>query len=452
MPKQVKDKNKSTRMMFVKEAIEKHGKCSHKEISQYVAQKIDAVASDKNFKKAIYNDLDSLIGDNIVGIEYRTRSGEIIPIGEEDDYKNKRNSFYYILGGEEETDGATLLKNSGIFFQKQKSSLPQWKVSDVKNKDQPMEDVVCLLFKSQNNYLSIETPILDLPAKIIVGSIGNKAPSLDEIESVYGNKASALLFPSDFIQPYSDNIFGQFVLSLGVNKSNDIYLGYEAITPNKKEISLVTKENLTQINVQLHLYSFWYEIKFAPKMGDYKGLNIEDFSDAILKELEKNNEDSIEDKILFMQNVYCLGKERYLAELLREKQTHNIPFGRYGQHADYAKYVELADKVGYSRINDFIHDAKANGTLYIPSITEPVTRKNKGNENTFHAKKPPSKQSKTVAKKVDISRLHATKKFQIWSSPEEREYRLPIGIRVEPDLEIYITDIYARSSYKKKAA
>lgn len=427
------------------QALERHGKCSHKEISQFVANKLDANSSDKSFKKNIYNDLDGLIGDNVVSVEYRTRDDELIPLGEEDNYKNKRNCFYYLIGSDTDFLGGGLLKKAGIKFQKQKSSLPQWKVSDVRTKDQPTEDVVCLLFKSQNKYLCLEAPLLDLPANIVVGGVGNTTPDVEIIDKNFGGKTSLLLFPSEFLSPSGDNSFGDFLLNIDNNSQRKLSIGFQFLQ-NDGSLNDRMKLRLNEINQQIHLHDFWVN-SFLETNNQYKEMlgknkNPKNILDEISSSFKGEDEESLASKILFLENIFCLGKEEYLIHLLNERnnlsETSNIKF---------EDKIKIAKSIGYSRINDFIHDAKAKGTLYVPSIIEKIERKNKGDKNTFHGKKPPQ------AKKVQsISRLHATEKFQLWENAKESTFSLPIGIKINPGLEIYITDIYANSSYKKKAA
>ena len=212
MPKQIKDKNKSTRMRYALDAIEHHGRCSHKEITEFVANKIDTDPELSSFKKAIHNDIKDLIKDHHIGIEYFTPAGEPIPLGEEDNHKNKRTQ-YFMIGGEGQIKGGSLLEKVSAFFRPQKISSPAWQIFDVKNKSYPQSSQICLLFRINNKSFSLETDKDQLPFKIVVARKDQYIPSTEEIEKDFGSRASLLLLPWQFISsPKKGDKLGHFVL------------------------------------------------------------------------------------------------------------------------------------------------------------------------------------------------------------------------------------------------
>lgn len=443
--------------MFVKEAIEKHGKCSHKEISQYVATKIDADISDKNFKKAVYNDLDSLLGDNIVGIEYRTRAGELIPIGEEDDYKNKRNSFYFLIGGEEEIDGVGLFKEAGINFIKQFSSVPEWKVSNVKHKDQPLKDVVCLFLKHSDKYLSLETALEDLPASIYFSGKGGFVPTSNEIKSIVNNKTSLIMLPSPYLELPTNDSLGEFYINFFID-DNDVIkakIGYCNSTSENSIGVINSKKHYEQIQNQIKLINDWVPTFFKenPSLNRCKTTSryeeFDDYMKLVKKSLLNNQDDLIAEKLLTLENIFLYGSENYL-ENLKENLFFCEKSMKQSINRSSWRQIEVCEN-DYYRVNDYIDDAKANEPLCKPSIVDIVDRTNKGNENTLHAKKPPKK-TKVKSQAKIVSRMDSTEKYQQWEPLQEKTYSLPFSIKIGYDLEILIADIYANSSFNKKAS
>jgi len=213
VPKQIKDKNKSTRMKYALDAIESYGRCSHKEITEFVAKKIDANQKLPSFKKAIHNDIKDLIKDHHICVEYFTPAGEPIPIGEEDIHKNKRTQ-YFIIGGESQIKGGSLLNNVGAFFRPQRISSPSWQITNAKNKNTPQKKQLCILFRINNKSFSLETDKDQLPFKIVIARKDHYIPSDVEIEREFGSRASLLLLPWQFISsPKSNDKLGHFVIS-----------------------------------------------------------------------------------------------------------------------------------------------------------------------------------------------------------------------------------------------
>lgn len=250
MPKQIKDKNKSTRMKYALDAIEHHGRCSHKEISIYVANKIDADPDLSSFKKAIHNDIKDLIKDHLIGIEYFMPSGEPIPLGEEEEHKNKRTQ-YFIIGGEAQITGGKLLKRFNASFRPQKLSSPTWtikKLSSIKNFDQTK--VGMILNFNGFNYL-LETNKDELPCRIAVSRNSDYVISQDILETQFGKRTSLLLLPWMFLSSSKSDKPCHFIIdfTLDDNSQIDIKLEFVQGTSQSEDDFIAKMNNIELVKV-----------------------------------------------------------------------------------------------------------------------------------------------------------------------------------------------------------
>jgi hypothetical protein len=454
MPKQVKDKSKATRMIHVKEAIQKYGKCSHREISEYVSTKIGSDPKSSSFKKAIYNDLNGFIGDNIIGVEYRTRDGETIPLDEEDDYLNKRNSFYYILGDESETDGAGLLKEMGIRFQPQKSSLPEWKVSNIKNKHLPKKDKVFVMLPIHSQYLALEVNKDEVPLTLIIAGDGQYTPSHEKLDTVFDSHKVALLsIPEEYLEESSVDRLGHFFIDIYKNDDEKIECNIDYLVDKGTAMQIDKKieENKGKWETVLK------ERDFSRALYSKNISLIYDFiEENEIQEDEKLTED-LKSKLLSLMPKWFAQHFDQVSTALDLKKKAYQDYKKYDdafQELDKISCVDYDDvkisKVTYSRVNDFIDDANVAGKLKLPPVSMKGKVKNLGNRNTLHARKPPKFNGKKVVYKRDFSKMEQTENFQMWTNLHCKPNELPINIKSGPRFQIIVSDFYPDSSYTQK--
>jgi hypothetical protein len=458
MPKQVKDRPKAIRMMLVKEAIEKHGKCSHGEICPYVARKIDANPEKESFQRAIRNDIKDLIGDNILGIEYRTRNGEVIPFGEEDKFKNAYNTYYYILGDESETAGAGLFKDLNIHFQPQKLSSPEWKVSNVKNKLQPKKDSVCLLMRINSKYLCLETEIGDLPFTLVVAGEGKKNPSHEELKAEFdSDRVSFISIPDEYLEGVnSEKRLGHFYIQVyesRLNQKTKCTVDYVVDTSEEERLEKVISENEEKWELALKVRNYEYRRLKELMSSVYSFREDNEIDD---KEILNNKHKKSLLEVVPEKFEKLIKKVNNLEELMKEaKDDYNTASEEFAK-IDNLSCVQYDDvsfsNITYSRVNDFIDDANIEGGLRLPSSKDKGRAKNIGNRTKFHARKPPKR--KKVAQKVSKrspSQMEMTEKFFIWTNLyDEANSELPINVKVGPRFQLLVCDFYTDSSYSQK--
>ena len=456
MPKQVRDKTKATRMILVLEAIKRHGKCSPKDIAYFVSQKIDIDPQKESFKKAIHNDLKSLLGDNIVGIEYRTRDGELIPLGDEDKFKNKRNVFYFLLGEESETKGAGLFKKIGIHFQPQKSSFPEWKVSDVKNKFLPNKNSVCVLFRINSKYLSLETELDDLPFTLVIAGESKDLPSHDKLKSEFdSDKVSFLSIPDEYLEGFSAyNRLGHFYLKIYKDSKDKIKcdIDYLIDKNHKKELNTVIEDNRVKWEKALEKRETAKEKLFRTIevlnnfQEEYEVQDCDPLEQSQIEQLNHYLSTKVNGNIPMFENINQLKNTIKDAYQNASKEFDSIDTLSCTGYDD----VEFS-KITYSRVNDFIDDANTNGRLKLPPKDKVGELKNLGDKNKFHARKPPKiKQTKKTTAKFSYSKMESTEKFFIWTKLHDIKEALPVNIKVGPNLQIIVSDFYPNSSYSQK--
>ena len=240
-------------MRYVLDAIEHHGRCSHKEIVIFVANKIDADPKLASFKKAIHNDIKDLIKDYSIGIDYFTPAGKPIPLGGEDDHKNKRTQ-YFKIGGEGQIKGGSLLEKVSALFRPQKISSPTWKVANVQIKDFPQNSQICILFRINNKSFSIETERDQLPFKIVVARKDSYIPTAEEIEKEFGVRTSLLLLPWQFISaPKKGDKLGHFVFNF-IEDGGQVQMNLTFIQGKSEDTILFNqkKENIEIRDISYH--------------------------------------------------------------------------------------------------------------------------------------------------------------------------------------------------------
>jgi len=243
MPKQIKDKNKSTRMKYALDAIEHHGRCSHKEISTFVANKIDADPDLSSFKKAIHNDIKDLIKDHLIGIEYFMPSGEPIPLGEEEEHKNKRTQ-YFIIGGEAQINGGKLLKKFNAFFRPQKLSSPTWTIKKLSSLKDFNSMKVGMILNFNGFHYILETNKDELPCRIAVSRNSDYVISQDVLEDQFGKRTSLLLLPWMFLSSSKNDKFCHFIIDLTLDGNSQIHIKLEFIQgKSQSEDDFITKMN-----------------------------------------------------------------------------------------------------------------------------------------------------------------------------------------------------------------
>lgn len=225
MPKQIKDKNKSTRMKYALDAIEHNGRCSHKEISEYVARKIDANPTLSSFKKAIHNDIKDLIKDHHIGIEYFTPAGDPIPLGEEDNYKNKRTQ-YFLIGGEGQIKGGKLLKRFNSMFVPQQISSPSWEILKLTSTGSITSGKIGIILTILGHSYIIQTNKDELPCRIAVARHNNYLPSQEVLGGQFGKRTSLLLLPWKFLSSSKEDQLCHFIINLTL-KDNQVYATIE---------------------------------------------------------------------------------------------------------------------------------------------------------------------------------------------------------------------------------
>lgn len=109
-------KPKSYRIQILLDMLERHGRSNKNEICFRVAQALDEDSESESFQRAIYRDLEDLVLNAQIAVEYFTRDGALIEEYDSDVHRNV-SCQWFIPGAEGQiTGGKQLLDLNGFLY------------------------------------------------------------------------------------------------------------------------------------------------------------------------------------------------------------------------------------------------------------------------------------------------------------------------------------------------
>ena len=205
---------KSLRIQKVIEVLDRWGRQSKAEIDHKVSVSISRLL-DSGLERALYRDLEDLVSQNKVQVEYYSRDGGRIENYDPAIHKNVQCKWYLFTTESKVTGGSILKKiNSKLYC-------PKILADDVilaKGESTPEFDTKCLYFSIAGLYLVLKINMKSVPVKIIIsrsnGDITKNEVEL--IESKFGKRSILLKVPSVKVSSFdiSCNRLGHIVISI----------------------------------------------------------------------------------------------------------------------------------------------------------------------------------------------------------------------------------------------
>ncbi|MCM2349713.1 MAG: hypothetical protein NDI69_06810 [Bacteriovoracaceae bacterium] len=196
---------KSHRIQVLMDVLSRWGRLDKNQIAEHVGSVLDENFESESFQRAIYRDLEDLVKNNRIQVEYFSRDGGVI---EDYDPEVHRNVFcqWYIPGTESQITGSGHLKNHNGLFQAPKLLKNDFSILSGNSQADPRHRH--LYFQIGSAFLCIKASFQALPFSLIVSRIHGaiEQKEMDEIKKLFGARASILKVPFPRLSSFKNGI------------------------------------------------------------------------------------------------------------------------------------------------------------------------------------------------------------------------------------------------------
>lgn len=197
-------KPKSFRIQVLLDVLERWGRLDKNAICSKVAQSIDENADSESFQRAIYRDLEDLVTDAKIAVEYFTRDGALIEDYDPEIHKNV-SCQWFIPSAEGKISGSGKLESLNSLIYVPKILKNDLSIIDGKMEANPRHHH--FYFQVGSSFLCLKASFEALPVSIIISRIHGDI-TLSEIEEIKNNsgiRTIILKIPRASLSTYKAN-------------------------------------------------------------------------------------------------------------------------------------------------------------------------------------------------------------------------------------------------------
>jgi hypothetical protein len=213
-------KPKSFRIQVLLDVLERWGRLDKNAICSKVAQSIDENADSESFQRAIYRDLEDLVTDAKIAVEYFTRDGALIEDYDSDVHKNV-SCQWFIPSAEGKISGSGKLESLNSLIYVPKILKNDLSIIDGKIEANPRH--LHLYFQIGANFLCLKISFEALPISILFSRIHGEITykEIEEIKNKMGLRTIILKIPFASLSSFKTNTQAGHAL-FKINNENEI--------------------------------------------------------------------------------------------------------------------------------------------------------------------------------------------------------------------------------------
>ncbi|MFP5492775.1 MAG: hypothetical protein ACLGG0_14830 [Bacteriovoracia bacterium] len=180
------------------------GRLDKNQIAEHVGRVLDENFESESFQRAIYRDLDDLVQDNRVQVEYFSRDGALIEDYDPDIHRNVYCQWY-IPGTEGQISGSGHLKSHNGLFQAPKLLKSDFSILSGNSQVDPRHRHI--YFQIGSAFLCLKASFQALPFSILVSRIHGtiEQKEIDDVRKGFGLRACILKVPFPRLSSFKDD-------------------------------------------------------------------------------------------------------------------------------------------------------------------------------------------------------------------------------------------------------
>ncbi len=218
---------KSSRIQVLVDVLSRWGRLDKNQIAAHVGQVLDEDHETEAFNRAILRDLEDLVHDNRIQVEFFTRDGGLIEDYDSEVHKNVRCQWF-IAGSEGQISGSGHLKSHNGLFHAPKILKNDLSILTGNSQADPRHRH--LYFQIGTSFLCLKASFEGLPFSVVISRIHGPI-QLSEIEAVkkgLGSRACILKVPFPKISSYKDGTKPGHLLLEFLNESSISITDFES--------------------------------------------------------------------------------------------------------------------------------------------------------------------------------------------------------------------------------